>query len=58
MIHIDEDLQQDYLQDSVPKQLHIITEEDAPTKLDGINWYTGNYNGLWERFRFEEGYLW
>lgn len=48
MIHIDEDLQQDYLKDSVPKQLHIITEEDTPTKLDGINWYIGNYNGLWE----------
>lgn len=46
MLNISDELKQDYLQDSVPKQLYITTDEDAPTKLDGINWYTGKYTNI------------
>ena len=45
MLNIPDELKQDYLSDSVPKQLYINTDIDDPTKLDGINWYIGDkYN--------------
>lgn len=45
MLNVPDELKQDYFSDSVPKQLYISTDEDYPTKLDGINWYIGQYNG-------------